>query len=488
LKESERVYFSSNLAFLLYLADGRREPDPLGWFQVFCCEHTLGARTTFRNVQRLLPATHLCVAPDGGLQETRYWRLMHQPDPGLDPVVHSESVFDAFRQGAALRARLASKGVVALSGGLDSRLVAAALPERAEFTAFTFANSADSSATDESLAAAAVCEGLGLKQHVQPIAAQAFSRDAKDVISLTGGLRPLQHMAIVMLYVRELKRLGLGFLLGGGPGDVIAGSKIPSPDFLDGRKTAECLRRFHRWISFDADCLRLLFRDEVARQSRRELEGSLFDSFEGVAGPTAAHKVTAWAMVHRWPAFTFTSVMHNHPDVTEAFCHLDYRFCDLMLKLPAEWLYKQQFYKFMIHNCLPQLRHVIYANTGRALDGTLTSFVPRDEPLWSEATALLRRLARRVVPRPLVRVLRPRPSGTASLEHSLLRADKRLIAEMRETLEESAAMRELVDPAKCLRFLNDFQNGSLRGLPYQEQTTLIGGLATMCLAFRHLRV
>src|SRR5262252_7632445 len=76
-------------------------------------------------------------------------------------------------------------------------------------------------------------------------------------------------------------------------------------------------------------------------------------------------------MMYRQPAFTFTSLIHNHPDVTEAFSHLDYTYCDLMLRLPADWLYKENFYTFMIYNSLPQLRYIIYANTGNLLPSEL---------------------------------------------------------------------------------------------------------------------
>ena len=65
------------------------------------------------------------------------------------------------------------------------------------------------------------------------------------------------------------------------------------------------------------------------------MEDALTESFAAVGGPTAAHRVTAWAMMYRQPAFTFTSVLHTHPDVTEAFCHLDYRYTELMLRLPS---------------------------------------------------------------------------------------------------------------------------------------------------------
>jgi hypothetical protein len=120
----------------LYLARQRYRPDIIGWLEAFSYAHTNGTRTTADGVHRLRPATHLTITPHG-MNERQHWRLEHRPDPGLDPVKHSPEVFEAFRerrtQGTPRR-----QGVLALSVGLDSRLVAAALPRDADFKAFTF--------------------------------------------------------------------------------------------------------------------------------------------------------------------------------------------------------------------------------------------------------------------------------------------------------------------------------------------------------------
>jgi hypothetical protein len=155
---------------------------------------------------------------------------------------------------------------------------------------------------------------------------------------------------------------------------VSAGSKIPCVRYLDPRRTDECVREFCRDLASGGEYLGLVFRQEIVKEYQREIYRSLIESFRDIGGLTAAHKVTAWELLNRWPAFTFTSVLHNHPEVSEAFCHLDYKYSDLMLKLPEDWLYQRNFYSFMIYNSLPKLRHIPYANTGRPLSGELQHF------------------------------------------------------------------------------------------------------------------
>lgn len=479
------IFFSSNLAFLLRLLGGNQDPDILGWFHMFSYGHTCESRTTFRGVNRLRPATHVTIDPDGTFQEKTYWKLEYAPVADLDPVSFSKDVFTAFSDGARQRAKLVGKGVIALSGGLDSRLVAAALPEDVEFSSFTFLNSGEDSSTADTEVAAKVSSILGLQHRVESIPSQEYSGIAEDVIALTGGMRPLHHSATVMPYVRELQRCDSKFLLGGGPGDVSAGSKIPSVEYLDPRQMDNCIQDFCRTLAGGSQLLGLFFRQEVVNEYRNEVYRSLVHSFDEISAPTAAHKVTAWELLNRWPAFTFTSVMHNHPDVGEAFCHLDYKYSDLMLKLPAEWLYERNFYRVMIYNCLPKLRHIPYANTGQLLSGELQQY-EHDLDLRTRTLGFAMQMARKVIPRKIKRLLKPTAKGSRSFSHYLYWHDAKLIAELKDTLCSLDELRRILDADKCLRFLNDFRADAVSDLSYDGQTELLGSLATMCLTFKSL--
>jgi hypothetical protein len=243
-----------------------------------------------------------------------------------------------------------------------------------------------------------------------------------------------------------------------------------------------------------SDVLALLFHGDIVQQYARDLHHSLVESFEHITGPTAAHRLTAWDMIHRQPAFTFTSVIHNHPEVTEAFCHLDYKYCDLMLKLPADWIFRKNFYAFMIYNNLPQLRHIIYANTGKVLSGELTH-INYNQDLLRRVMSFIPNVSRKVVhrnhfSRTLVRRIRSKPTIAAppSFEYSLFQNDERLLTEIAECLGSYTSLQEVLDAKKCLRFLDNFKAGHLQAQSYGQQTALLGSLATMCLSFRHLNL
>jgi hypothetical protein len=468
LRTEGGIYFSSNLRFLLALARVRYQPDLIGWLQAFTFGHTIETRTTARDIERLRPASHLTLTPDR-TEERQYWRLEHRPDAALDPARHAEQVFQAFRASAERRVRLVSKGVLALSGGLDSRLVAGALPHDSQYTAFTFVDKAGVASTPQTEAAARVAASLGLAHRIRSLPAQ-FTR-ADEVIALTGGMRPYQHMANVMAYVDELRRLGASFLLGGGPGDVLAGSYIPSPSYTDPGRLADCIEDAWRRRFAPSRDWSLVFRDEVIASSRRRVRDSLEESFAAVRGPTAAHRVTAWAMVFRQPAFTFTSLIHAHPNVSEAACHLDYGYSDLMLKLPASWLYQRAFYSYMIHASLPQLRHVPYANTGKLLSGTPPPSNVSGESLAHRTGRLGYSLARRTAGR-IVRLFVPwRPAGP-----SLFFRDMNLLNMVQDYVHNIPSLRDIIDVKRCHDFLAKTKAGAC---PSEE---IMGGLTSLCVS------
>jgi Asparagine synthase/Glutamine amidotransferase domain len=466
------LYFSSNPTFLLAFARKRYHADVVGWMQVSTVSHTVGTRTTIEGVARLRPATHLTITPEQQL-EHQYWRLEHQPNPGLSPATHSNDVFAAFRAGAEQRSRVVDRGVLALSGGLDSRLVVGALPRNGNYSAFTFVDKRDADSTPQTRAAAAVCQTLGVRHRIEPI--QARLAKPREVIALTGGMRPYHHMAIAMAYVHELQREGGHFLLGGGPGDVLAGSYVPSPLYVDPSRVNECMEDAYRRRLVRSREWNLIYRDEVIRSNRRVVEEDLARSFADSPGPTAAHRITAWAMTCRQPAFTFTSVFHTHPDVSEVVCHLDYRYADLMLQLPAAWLYRKTFYAYMIYSCLPELRHVPYADIGAVLSGRppdpFVKYETRAHRTLKSIYSLGRRAAARVV-----RSILPRP-GTPSLVFG----DAALLDEVRECLHSISRLSDIVDLRRCDELLSRARAGMC---PSEEA---LGSLVSLCFSFRALQ-
>src|SRR5262249_18361824 len=153
---------------------------PIGWLQIFSFGHTLGERTNRAGAVRLRPGSHLTVSANG-IEERQYWKLRHEPTR-LDPESHADATFEAFQDSAAWRTKRFPRAMVALSGGLDSRLLAGALPRDAGAHAFTLLMSADNEQNLEVKTAAEVAARLGLPHEIRAIKIGNYSRVVDDVV------------------------------------------------------------------------------------------------------------------------------------------------------------------------------------------------------------------------------------------------------------------------------------------------------------------
>jgi asparagine synthase (glutamine-hydrolysing) len=469
------ILFSTNLTFLLTLVDSPAL-DPLGWLQMASYSHTIGACTTFKDIRQLDPATHL-VGDRRGIRKKRYWQLQHEVENGLDADAVADSAFQAFREGG--RARMHNQsGIIALSGGLDSRLVAAVAPP-SNFLAFTFTDSASGEETSEANVAAEVAQRLGLDHHVAPMPRSHISDVAEQIVRLTGGLTPVQHPAATIHFIQQMKRSGHGFLAGGGPGDVLPGSYIPSAEYADLTRTEELVRNFAIGRKrFTRSELKQVFRRDVVEAWYSDLDRSVLESFEDIEGPTAAHRVTAWAMRVRQPSFTFASPIHAHPDVAEATPHLSYSYVDHLLRLPAEWLIDKRFYKYLIWQMLPELRDVRYANTGEKLSEQFQ--LPK-----SMSTTSLRRYGKKALAFPVryLRRMKRRLVGQQPGFHDeLFHGDQMLTESIRQKLHAYDSLSEVFDIPHALTFIDRYQEGKRN-----RYTELYGTLATACYACKNIR-
>jgi len=291
-----------------------------------------------------------------------------------------------------------------------------------------------------------------------------------------------------MGFVNLIKRQGNNFLLGGAPGNNLSGSLIPSLNYLDPGNIRECIDSYCHKKAIGGrkkeSVLALIFGKHVLDEYLPLITNSILESFENIGGPTAAHRVSAWEMSYGFPAFGACSPIHNHPDLTEAFIHLDYTYCNLMLHLSGDLLYKSNFYAFMIYTCLSQLQHIVYANTGLPLSGKILHFdqaSTQNSGFSSKAQQLIlktKKLGKRFFVRKTVTTSYP-------YHYSLLRRDENLFPELIEIIQSYPGLQTILDVKRCIRFLDNFTEGKLQSQSFSQDAELLGSLATICYSFKH---
>lgn len=503
MQTEDAVYFSSNLCLLNALCGARPEIDAVGWLQIFAHGYTVRERTHCMNAQRIRNASTIVISK-AGIQKRQYWRLSYDSRYDLDPDAYAETVFAAFRRGVRTRAGLKPSGVLALSGGLDSRLVASGLCGLPNVSALTFIDSTTCAQTAEVQAAFLVASKLGIPHRVEALSVGHVSDTAKAIIKLNGGLIPLHHPAKTMALINALKQMHQTLLLGGGPGNNLSGGFVPDARYLNPAHKHDLVAEYMVKNSLNGertfDTLALLFNSDYLNDHYPAAEALYRASFDDIEAATAAQIISAWEMVCGYPAFTSNSPIHADPDIMEASAHLDYTYCDLMLKIPEQWLLQQRFYQHMIYRCIPETRHVINANDGRCLTSQkaiLKAVPPAPENSAADtrsAASVKRRLHLDACYSVMGRIfgkirtkLNVMPCATIPFVYAMLSEDKKLVAHLRELTHSHDYLRHAIDTAKCDRYLNHVHQGQLHFGSYHHDAEILGCLASFCYMYDHCR-
>jgi hypothetical protein len=468
----QSLLFSSDLHFLRKFLYRDGTVDWGGVFQLFLYGHTFGQRTTVNEIKRMDPATALMIK-DGAVRPHTYWRLVHRVEHDLDIQATARQVFDVFQQGVEWRTNAASTGVFALSGGLDSRLVVGAASCQDRFSTFTIG----APESTEVQVARSVAAALGYRHESFALDLYPPSEVAGKVVQLTGGLIPVHHPITTYASFAIVKKYG-GLLLGGGPGDVLAGSYIPDPTYAEPGHDDLIEHYCRDKGALHEAHVRGIFNRDAAASLIDDARKSLRSSFDSIGGETPAHRVTAWAMQVRQPAFTFNSPAHTLPGVAVLQPHLGYGYADWMLKLPARWLLNKNFYKYMLYSCLPNLQHIVYANTGQVLDPTFP-FPPTKQ--WPH---ILKRYLPLRVKKGIKRMMthRRRKNNAAGGFFAYLSSDADLIEQIRDIAHSNKQMREYFDLKRLDRHLEQMRSGITSNAASDAE--MLGSLVSFCFALK----
>jgi len=260
-------------------------------------EHLLGRKTHFEGIELLPGATTLDAEIASGeitYSQDSYWQLEYGQyyDTRTEAV---EAVADALRSAIALRTGRDHSVGIHLSGGLDSRLLLAAVDGETELTVYTFGVPYNDEA-----AIARFLGTIGGHDVVYDELDCALSEYAETGILRTDGqssIRHFHHLPTMDSLVGDCDRLLLGT-----SGDVVLGGSKLTDTMFDGTATTATLRANNR--SFDRALWNSVFGDVDAFDARTVQE-SVTDTFEGIEAAHTATQSDIWCLRNRQQRFIF---------------------------------------------------------------------------------------------------------------------------------------------------------------------------------------
>ena len=245
--------------------------DPQGWAEILAFEHTLGESTPLLGVRLLPSATTTTIEADGRVTVRNRGRYRLDPDRDGELMGLVDEFAMLLEQ--AVERRGDERVGLALSGGLDSRcMAAAAISAGRAMPAFTFGMHR----SEEHRRAAAVAGALGVDHHVIELERGFLARSAEEVVWRSEGrIRCLHAHHLALGDLRE--RFGLRRLLTGYAGDAVARSAAPG----QARPAAELVDaiRERSTVAVDDEMAHVLltpeFADDLRGRTRPGVEQAL---------------------------------------------------------------------------------------------------------------------------------------------------------------------------------------------------------------------
>jgi asparagine synthase (glutamine-hydrolysing) len=204
---------------------GGADFDRMALAQYLLLGFPLGNRSWFAGIEYLEPASLIVISPaDASIKVARLheFNLEGEAHSNRSSTENARELASRFREACRLRATGDGTCVVSLSGGLDSRAVAAGLRrEEIPFTAATFLDSQQTNVADVRVASR-IAAALGVAWHLfHPRPPQG--KDLVQLLDLKSGANNLRMSFILPFFQQVMEKFGPGItcFTGDGGGDAL---------------------------------------------------------------------------------------------------------------------------------------------------------------------------------------------------------------------------------------------------------------------------
>lgn len=355
----DQVLISRELGFILECADVKM--DSMGVAQMLLFGYPLGDRTLYKDVTQVVPGSLVTATSDTVTSEQMY-RLRLDQKAHNDRTVeeNAEHLASLFSKSCERRSELGGTNVVSLSGGLDSRAIAACFSANDfPFVATTY-NKADGSRSDDVSVAEEVMDSLGgqWKQFDLP---PNTGEQMTELLRMKRGMNFLSMGYIFEYFERIVNEFGSDVQYFAGDGGDKIFPPLVSKQFSDAEAVADHLLASQN--RFDVETV-----FELTGYSRSELKATVLDRIQSYPGDDLATKYAQflfWERGGKW-------VSHGE-DRNRYFFWTPAPFYSLPLVeyamgVPDEQKKRNKLYRAMLRTLSPNVVEIEYANVGASID------------------------------------------------------------------------------------------------------------------------
>ena len=364
-----RIIISRELRFITNLLDEIRF-DPMAIAQYLLLGHPLGEKTLFDGIYRMDPASVLRMGPlRGGLRVEPLLRfdVGEHEERGIDPERYAGMLAESLCRSCGRRADTSGDILVALSGGLDSRTVAACLKKsEVPFTGITFLDSRGTARSDTPLARE-IADTLGCPWRMfrkEP----STGADALKLLQIKSGMNYL-GMSFSLAICRELRSLygADAVLFTGDGGDKLLPDIEPPAPLRDAVSAANYITDFFGILPVDTV-------SDLTMIDRREILGEVAERLRSYSERDMKMKYVHFLIFERNYKWLFEGEDRNRSLlwVTSPFYSFD--FFTSALSCPARYKRSYRLYRDVLRNISPEITSIDYAKWMVPIDSKSIDF------------------------------------------------------------------------------------------------------------------
>jgi len=358
LHRAGKLQFASEVKSLLSLPGERTGLNRQVLAELLAFECPLTDETLFEGIRKVPPGTILRFSRTG-VREERYWSLRFQPAPPGEKLAVLDLADECFSE-ALGRACSAPRTAIALTGGIDTRAMLAAVMKRGlKVDTFTtgVANAADMSlATQLSSCAGGTHHRLVVGQWLL----DDFERHAREIVRLAEGGITLHHTHLLSQVMTVPKWFDV--LVDGGCVEV--SKRGPLRRASRGLKPDDDLPGFIMKAWGDMTLLKALLAGEESVEAEERLRRKVAGVCADVGQEHTHDTIDAFFMRVVWPNRYGPQVALQNNFLEGQLPFLDHWFMDAVARLRVEWREKALFQFYAVQKNAPQLKRFgrVFAN------------------------------------------------------------------------------------------------------------------------------
>ena len=349
-----KLLFSSEVKAILEDKSFKKELNDETVADFIAFGEILGNKTFFNGVE-LIPPASVFTYCDGKYSIDQYWNFVYTPDYTLSKEDIVDKLLKSFKKAVEIRLKDNYKYGLSLSGGLDSRLIVAAIDKnmRHNITTFTFGplNCSDVKIGKK------VSSEAGMKHKAVKLTPENIIENAEDVIYLTDGMGFIGFGHNLTDYKGINKYINVVF--NGLALDLTLGGSYLNKKILNAKNDKELFDILYEAMRlFSDEELSNLFNGEYYKKVNKFPLLSFTKSFNKVQENSLGNKRDHFAIqnhVRRWTLMAHIICRNFMEDLIPSF---DNNFVDVILKIPPELRISRYIQRELLKRMSPELAKI----------------------------------------------------------------------------------------------------------------------------------